>query len=53
MHALGLAEITCKENSCFQQPGWNISREPGSQAPTKSSDSHEILAAIHAILAQI
>ena len=34
-------------------PGWDISREPGSQAPTKSSDSHEIFAAIHAVLAQI
>ena len=33
--------------------GWDISREPGSQAPTKSSDSHEIFAAIHAVLARI
>ena len=34
-------------------PGWDISREPGSQAPTKSSDSHEILSVFHVVLAQI
>ena len=35
------------------EAGWDISREPGSQAPTKSSDSHEILSAFHVVLAQI
>ena len=35
------------------EPGWDISLEPRSQAPTKSSDSHEIFAAIHAVLARI
>ena len=34
-------------------PGWDIHREPGSQVPTKSSDSHEIFAAFHDVLAQI
>ena len=34
-------------------PGWDISREPGNQVPTKSSDSHEVFAAFHAVLAQI
>ena len=33
--------------------GWEIPREPGSQAPTKSSGSHEMLAEIHAFLSQI
>ena len=33
--------------------GWDIHREPGSQVPTKSSDSHKIFAAFHAVLAQI
>ena len=28
-------------------------KEPGSQVPTKSSDSHEIFAAFHTVLAQI
>ena len=35
------------------EPGWDISWEPRSQAPTKSSDSHEIFAAIHVVLARI
>ena len=43
--------VAVSEWAC--QSGWDISREPGSQNPTKSSDSHEIFAAIHAVLAQI
>ena len=35
------------------QPGWDIHREPGNRVPTKSSESHEIFAAFHAVLAQI
>ena len=31
------------------RPGWDIPREPGSQAPTKSSGSHEMLAEIYAL----
>ena len=37
----------------FLEAGWDISREPGSQAPMKSSDSHEIVSAFHAVLVQI
>ena len=33
--------------------GWDIPGEQGSQDPTKSSDSHEIFAAFHTVLAQI
>ena len=35
------------------RPGWDIPQEPRSQAPTESSDSHKIFAAIHAVLPQI
>ena len=34
-------------------PVRDISREPWSQAPTKSSDSHEIFVVIHAVLVRI
>ena len=34
-------------------PRWDIPREPGSQAPTKSSGSHEMLAEMHMFLSQI
>ena len=37
----------------YISPGWDIPREPGSQVPTKSSGSHEILAEIDAFLPQI
>ena len=35
------------------EPGWDIPGEPRSQAPTKSSGSHKIFAAIHAVKVQI
>jgi len=35
------------------RPGWDISGEPGSQVPTKSSVSHESFAAIHAAMSRI
>ena len=41
------------EKFSIRPPGWDISREPGSQAPTKSLDSHKIFAANHAVLVRI
>ena len=32
---------------------WDIAQEPGSQAPMKSSGSHEMFVVIHAVLARI
>ena len=49
-----LAQLaTFSRSVCVCLSGWDISRGPGSQAPTKSSDSHKILSAFHTVLAQI
>ena len=47
------ASATKRQGIGMLDAGWDISREPGSQAPTKSSDSHEIFAEIHAVLKRI
>ena len=42
----------CQKSPGWSESGWDIPREPGSQAPTKSSGSHEMLAEIYAPLSQ-
>ena len=45
---VGTVPMLCIQN-VGTVPGWDIPGEPGSQVPTKSSGSHEILAEIHAL----